>query len=120
MNIIISTLNAKYIHTSLSIRYLKSYAEPEFPVTLAEYTIKDPIMNIVSDLYAKKPDVIGFSCYIWNIEETIKVIQFDLDAYLKSGNMIKSPSIMLAYYDPISRGSRMFSLTYSEKGSALS
>ena len=32
-------------------------------------------MNIVTDLYSKKPDVIGFSCYIWNIEETIKVIQ---------------------------------------------
>jgi anaerobic magnesium-protoporphyrin IX monomethyl ester cyclase len=75
MNIILSTLNAKYIHTSLSIRYLKASAAPEFDVKLAEYTIKDPIMNIVGDLYSKKPDVIGFSCYIWNIEETIKVIQ---------------------------------------------
>lgn len=74
MNIIITTLNAKYIHTSLSIRYLKAFAEPDFPVQLAEYTIKDPIMNIVGDLHAKKPDIIGFSCYIWNIEETIKVI----------------------------------------------
>lgn len=74
MKTILTTLNAKYIHTSLSIRYLKAYAEPEFSVQLAEYTIKDPIMNIVSDLYAKKPDVIGFSCYIWNIEETTKVI----------------------------------------------
>ncbi len=75
MNIVISTLNAKYIHTSLSIRYLKAYAAPEFDVTLAEYTINDPAMNIVTDLYRKKPDVIGFSCYIWNIEETIKVIK---------------------------------------------
>lgn len=74
MKTILTTLNAKYIHTSLSIRYLKAYAEPEFPVQLAEYTIKDPIMNIVGDLYTKKPDVIGFSCYIWNIEETMKVI----------------------------------------------
>lgn len=75
MNTIIATLNAKYIHTSLSIRYLKAYAAPDFDVKLAEYTIKDPIMNIVGDLYSKKPDIIGFSCYIWNIEETIKVIQ---------------------------------------------
>ena len=74
MKIILTTLNAKYIHTSLSIRYLKAYAEPDFSVQLAEYTIKDPIMNIVGDLYAKKPDVVGFSCYIWNIEETMKVI----------------------------------------------
>lgn len=75
MKIIASTLNAKYIHTSLSIRYLKSYAAPEYEVDLAEFTIKDPSINIVTDLFSRKPDVIGFSCYIWNIEETIKVIQ---------------------------------------------
>lgn len=75
MNIVVSTLNAKYIHTSLAIRHLKAYAEPEFHIEMAEYTINDPVMNIVTDLYSKKPDVIGFSCYIWNIEETIKVIK---------------------------------------------
>jgi anaerobic magnesium-protoporphyrin IX monomethyl ester cyclase len=75
MKIIVSTLNAKYIHTCLALRYLKSYAQPEFEVEMAEYTIKDPVLNIVTDLYARKADVIGFSCYIWNIEETIEVIQ---------------------------------------------
>lgn len=74
MNVIAATLNAKYIHTNLAIRYLKAYAAPEFDVLLKEYTIKDPILNIVSDLYQQKPQVIGFSCYIWNIEETLKVI----------------------------------------------
>ncbi len=74
MKIIATTLNAKYIHTNLAIRYLKAYAEPEYAVDLVEYTIKDPVMNIVSDLIQRKPDVIGFSCYIWNIEETIKVM----------------------------------------------
>ena len=75
MKIILATLNAKYIHTNLAIRYLKAAARPEFDPQLAEYTIKDPAFNIVSDLFQKKPDVVGFSCYIWNIEETIKVIQ---------------------------------------------
>ncbi|MFD0768720.1 B12-binding domain-containing radical SAM protein [Bacillus sp. CGMCC 1.60114] len=75
MNIVISTLNAKYIHTNLAIRYIKAYAQPEFDLEMAEYTINDPAMNIVTDLYRRKPDVIGFSCYIWNIEETIEVIQ---------------------------------------------
>ncbi|MCM3616739.1 B12-binding domain-containing radical SAM protein [Sutcliffiella horikoshii] len=74
MKIIAATLNAKYIHTNLAIRYLKAYAEPEYKVDLVEYTIKDPVMNIVADLIQRKPDVIGFSCYIWNIEETIKVM----------------------------------------------
>ncbi|MFE8697923.1 B12-binding domain-containing radical SAM protein [Cytobacillus sp. FJAT-53684] len=75
MKIICSTLNAKYIHTNIAIRYLKAFAQPEFDVEIAEYTIKDPIMNIVTDLIRKKPNVIGFSCYIWNIEETIKVVK---------------------------------------------
>ena len=75
MKIICSTLNAKYIHTNLAIRYLKAYAQPQYDVELAEFTIKDPIINIVTDLITRKPDVIGFSCYIWNIEETIKVIE---------------------------------------------
>ncbi|MBO1514446.1 B12-binding domain-containing radical SAM protein [Metabacillus bambusae] len=75
MKTVLSTLNAKYIHTSLSIRYLKAYAAPEYDIELAEYTIKDPSMNIVTDLYSKKPEILGFSCYIWNIEETIKVIK---------------------------------------------
>jgi anaerobic magnesium-protoporphyrin IX monomethyl ester cyclase len=73
--VVLSTLNAKYIHTNLAIRCLKAYAEPEHEIELSEYTIKDPTLNIVSDLFSKKPDVIGFSCYIWNIEETIKVIK---------------------------------------------
>ncbi|PAD71221.1 B12-binding domain-containing radical SAM protein [Paenibacillus campinasensis] len=74
MKVLLSALNAKYIHTSLAIRCLKAYSEKEFDIELAEYTIKDPPMNIVSDIFQRKPDVIGFSCYIWNIEETIKVI----------------------------------------------
>jgi radical SAM superfamily enzyme YgiQ (UPF0313 family) len=53
---------------------LKAYCQGEYEVEMAEYTIKDPPMNIAIDLYQRNPDVIGFSCYIWNIEETIRVI----------------------------------------------
>ena len=75
MNIVLSTLNAKYIHTNIAIRYLKAYAAPEFDCTLAEFTIHDPTLSIVSELYQYAPDVVGFSVYIWNIEETLKVIR---------------------------------------------
>ncbi|MFD2610992.1 B12-binding domain-containing radical SAM protein [Paenibacillus gansuensis] len=75
MKTVLATLNAKYIHTSLALRFLKAFSEKDFDMEIAEYTIKDPIMNIVSDLFQRDPDVIGFSCYIWNIEETIKVIE---------------------------------------------
>ncbi|SMQ69740.1 Radical SAM superfamily enzyme YgiQ, UPF0313 family [Bacillus sp. OV166] len=91
MNVICSTLNAKYIHTNLAIRYLKAYAAPEFNIQIKEYTIKDPVLNIVTDLYQLNPEVIGFSCYIWNIEETIKVV-----------NLIKKvdPSIIIVLGGP--------------------
>ncbi|WP_442601678.1 B12-binding domain-containing radical SAM protein [Paenibacillus sp. KN14-4R] len=75
MKVVVSTLNAKYIHTSLALRCLKAFCEKDFDVEIAEYTIKDPVMHIVSELFQKQPTVLGFSCYIWNIEETIKVIQ---------------------------------------------
>lgn len=75
MRIVVSTLNAKFIHMNLAIRYLKAYVQSKYNVEIAEYTIKDPVMNIATDLFNRKPDVLGFSCYIWNIEETIKVIK---------------------------------------------
>jgi radical SAM superfamily enzyme YgiQ (UPF0313 family) len=75
MNVVVSSLNAKYIHTCLALRYLKAFCRDEFDIEMAEYTIKDPAMNIVSDLFRRDPDVLGFSCYIWNIEETIRVVR---------------------------------------------
>lgn len=75
MNVIVTTLNAKYIHINLAIRLLKAYSAPQFDVKMVEYTIKDPELNIVTDLYKYKPDVIGFSCYIWNIDKTILIVK---------------------------------------------
>src|SRR5690625_1332491 len=74
MKVVVTSLNAKYIHTCLAIRYLKAFCDRDFNVDMVEYTINDPVLNIVSDLYVKKADVIGFACYIWNIEETITVV----------------------------------------------
>ncbi|WP_411503888.1 B12-binding domain-containing radical SAM protein [Brevibacillus centrosporus] len=76
MNILLSTLNAKFIHSSLALRYLRSYAQASFPtIELVEYTINDVTLNIVADIYKREPDVVAFSCYIWNIRETLDVIR---------------------------------------------
>lgn len=75
MKVIVATLNAKYIHTSLALRYLKAYCQRDFAIDIAEYTIKDPAVSVVSDLFAKEPDVLGFSCYIWNIRETVDIVR---------------------------------------------
>ena len=73
LNIILSTLNSKYIHTNTAIRYLKANAE-NFDINIREYTIKDNLSSVADNLLAENPDIIGFSCYIWNIEKTITLI----------------------------------------------
>ncbi|MFA4134902.1 MULTISPECIES: B12-binding domain-containing radical SAM protein [unclassified Brevibacillus] len=76
MKILLSTLNAKFIHSSLALRYLRSYAQEAFPsIELVEYTINDVTLNIVADIHKRKPDVVAFSCYIWNIRETLSVMR---------------------------------------------
>ncbi|TGV04927.1 B12-binding domain-containing radical SAM protein, partial [Mesorhizobium sp. M00.F.Ca.ET.186.01.1.1] len=76
MKIVLSTLNAKFIHSSLALRYLRSYAQEAFPgIELVEYTINDVTLNIVADIYKRQPDLVAFSCYIWNIRETLDVIR---------------------------------------------
>ncbi|MGM9968507.1 MAG: B12-binding domain-containing radical SAM protein [Rummeliibacillus sp.] len=103
MNIVLATLNAKYIHTNLAIRYLKSYAQPEYDAVLAEYTIKDPTFNIVSDLYQKKPDIIGFSCYIWNIEETVRIIHMIKKVSPNTKIVLGGPEVSYDVHDWLQR-----------------
>lgn len=75
LKIVLATLNAKYIHSSLALRYLRSCVKPVFgDVELLEYTIHDMTLNIVADIFQKNPDLIAFSCYIWNIRETLDVV----------------------------------------------
>ena len=68
MKILLTAINAKYIHSNLAIYELSSYAKKykEY-IELAEYTINNQQEFILSDIYKRKPDVIAFSCYIWNI-----------------------------------------------------
>ena len=76
MKVVLTTLNAKYIHAALALRYLKEYVKADFPdIEICEYTIKDVPSRIVADLYTRQPAVVGFSIYIWNIEESIPLIQ---------------------------------------------
>jgi radical SAM superfamily enzyme YgiQ (UPF0313 family) len=65
---LLAAVNAKYIHSNPAIYSLKVYAGQELQeyVELAEYTINQPMQDILTDIYMRKPDVVGFSCYIWN------------------------------------------------------
>lgn len=75
MNIILTAVNAKYIHSNLAVYSLRAYAKPYLDeVEIAEYTINQTVDFILMDLYKKKPDILCFSCYIWNIEYVKEII----------------------------------------------
>lgn len=79
MNILLTTLNAKYIHKNLALRWIYQACNDSTHVYLKEYTIKENIEHIISDVIAMDIDVLAFSTYIWNIE-ILKVLAIRLKA----------------------------------------
>ena len=83
MKFLLVAINAKYIHSNPAIYSLRAYAGEAYAedIELAEYTINQYGRDILADIYLRKPDVIGISCYIWNwdmvrwlIPELVKVL----------------------------------------------
>lgn len=69
LKILLVGINAKFIHTCLALKCLKSYAVKYSDlIFISEYTINNEEEYILQDIYEQKPDVILFSAYIWNIE----------------------------------------------------
>ncbi|MFK8012607.1 MAG: DUF4080 domain-containing protein [Marinicellaceae bacterium] len=74
--IILTTLNSKYIHCAFGLRYLYANLGGLKPqCTIQEYTIHERPLDIVEKLLSKNPKIIGFSVYIWNVVETGQCIE---------------------------------------------
>lgn len=74
MKILLTAINAKYIHSNLAVYNLRAYAAhyakgmtASDTVEIGEYTINNQMEDILEGIYKAKPDVLMFSCYIWNI-----------------------------------------------------
>jgi len=67
MKILLITLDSKYIHANLAVRYLKKYCG-DFDIVIKEFTINQRPEYILGEILAEGPDLICFSCYIWNID----------------------------------------------------
>lgn len=70
MKTLLITQNAKYIHTSLALRWLYVASKDLHDIDFKEYTIKDSIESIVSDILSQDIDVLGISVSIWNVRQT--------------------------------------------------
>lgn len=71
MKLLLATLNAKYIHMNLAVRLLYELNKENEGLDWKEFTIKEPKDGIAD--HCKEYDVIAFSCYIWNITQTLEV-----------------------------------------------
>lgn len=91
MKTILTTLNAKYIHTSLALRWLYVANKDRFDISFREYVIKEDVNRIADELLASEPDIIGISVYIWNVEKSEK-----LAAILKE----KKPNLIIILGGP--------------------
>lgn len=74
--IILTTLNARYFHASLGLRYLLANMGDLRPQTqLIEFIINNRPIDIVESLLENNPKIIGLGVYIWNAEETLQVVK---------------------------------------------
>jgi radical SAM superfamily enzyme YgiQ (UPF0313 family) len=74
-DIVLTTLNAKYIHAAFGLRYLMANLGPlRSRATLAEFDINQRPLDIAEALLALNPKIIGLGVYIWNVEATAEVL----------------------------------------------
>jgi len=74
MKTLIVALNSKYIHSALAPWYLKAFCtENQGEVKVIEFTINEHLDSVLSVISPERADVVAFSCYIWNIENVLKI-----------------------------------------------
>ncbi|MCD3193819.1 DUF4080 domain-containing protein [Clostridium botulinum C] len=85
LKVLLVGINSKYIHSNLAIRYLRAYTkELDYDCNIREFSINDRGERILKEIINEKPNIIAFSCYIWNIElvrelaNLIKLVNSDI------------------------------------------
>ena len=75
-DIVITTLNSRYMHSAFGLRYLyANLAELQSSACIEEFTIQQRPIDIVEKLLNYQPKIIGFGVYIWNISEVTKIVE---------------------------------------------
>ena len=76
MKVIIACLNSKFVHASLSpwclLAGVRAFGARHYDITVAESTINSDTSEFAQKIISEKPDVVAFSCYIWNITKTLE------------------------------------------------
>lgn len=99
MQILLTTLNAKYIHTNLAIRILYQLNKAYDGLDWKEFTINEAQTPVVN--YCANYDVVAFSCYIWNITQTLQVAQQIKQKNPNTKILLGGPEVSYEYNDVI-------------------
>jgi hypothetical protein len=76
LNIVLTTLNSRYTHTAVALRYLyANMQELQDETIIQEFTINENVQSIAEQILAQKPRIIGISVYIWNASEVHQLIE---------------------------------------------
>jgi len=76
MKIILSTLNSRYTHSSVGLRYLyANMQELQNNTLLLEFSINDAMQSVAEKIMDEEPDIIGLGVYIWNAQQTHELIE---------------------------------------------
>ncbi|TYP56750.1 B12-binding domain-containing radical SAM protein [Thermosediminibacter litoriperuensis] len=67
MKVLLVGLNSKYIHTNLAVRNLAAYCRSD-DIRIFEATINDSMDDVLEEIILRAPQMVAFSCYIWNID----------------------------------------------------
>lgn len=115
MNILLTTLNAKYIHKNLALRWIYQACPQKDNVRLIEYTIKDDMERIIKQIQEGEYDLVCFSVYIWNIDYIKPLI-----LRLKQDNenlkiLVGGPEVSYESYDLIDQGVDAISIGEGEE-----
>ncbi len=97
LRVALCTLNSKYIHSSLAPWYLlagiENYCKPGIIAEVIEGTINEDLEGVARRILANRPQVIGFSCYIWNIEATKQLVRLVKDKLPEAMIILGGPEV---------------------------
>ncbi|MHB8058468.1 MAG: B12-binding domain-containing radical SAM protein [Desulfuromonadaceae bacterium] len=101
MKILLATLHAKYSHASLALPCLAVYCRdiPETEITLREWTVNEPREHILRLVMAEGADLVAFSCYIWNIEQTLRIVSDIKKISPQTRIVLGGPEVSFAIFD---------------------
>lgn len=94
MKILLVTLDSKFIHANLAVRYLKKFCKNDnFEIEIKEFTINQKQEYILSEIFKSNADLICFSCYVWNIEYIKEIAYVIKEAKINTQLLYGGPEV---------------------------